>query len=102
VSHRHSALIRTIFQDPVSANIHWREVESLLHHLGAQVDTLSGNRIHMRLNRADCVLHRPHHGNTLDKTAVRSLRGYLASAGITPALYEERGSGSGDKQGPET
>jgi len=95
MSHRHGALIRTIFQDPVSANIHWREVESLLRHLGAEIETLSGNRIHLRLNRAESVLHRPHHGNTLDKTAVRGLRGYLASAGITPALYEEHGEGPG-------
>jgi hypothetical protein len=101
VSHRHSALIRTIFQDPVSANVHWREVESLLHHLGADVETLSGNRIRLRLNRAEAVLHRPHHGNTLDKNAVRSLRGHLASAGITPALYEERerGNDAGGKSG---
>jgi len=27
-------LLRVIFQDPISGNIHWREVESLLHHLG--------------------------------------------------------------------
>ena len=26
MSHRHGALIRTIFHDPVSGNIHWREV----------------------------------------------------------------------------
>ena len=37
MSHKHLHLLRTIFQDPVSGNIHWREVESLLHHLGAEV-----------------------------------------------------------------
>ncbi len=89
MSHRHESLIRTIFHDPISANIHWREIESLLTHLGAQVETLSGARIRVRLNRAEGILHRPHHGNTLDKNAVRGLRGYLASAGITPSLYEE-------------
>ena len=35
MSHKHANLMRSIFQDPPSANIHWREVESLLHHLGA-------------------------------------------------------------------
>ena len=35
MSHKHAHLMRSIFQDPLSANIHWREVESLLHHLGA-------------------------------------------------------------------
>ena len=100
MSHRHGALIRTIFQDPVSANVHWREVESLLRHLGAEIETLSGNRIHMRLNHAEGVMHRPHHGNTLDRNAIRSLRGYLASAGVTPSQYEERGSQPDAKAGP--
>lgn len=100
VSHRHSALIRTIFQDPINTNIHWREVESLLRHLGADIEALSGNRIHLRLNRADGVLHRPHHAHTLDRNAIRTLRGYLASAGITPALYEARENNPPDKPAP--
>ena len=37
MSHKHAHLMRSIFQDPPSANIHWREIESLLHHLGAEV-----------------------------------------------------------------
>ena len=90
MSHRHSALIRAIFQDPVSANIHWREIESLLHHFGVEIETLSGNRIRLRLNHAEGVLHRPHHGGTLDKNGVRELRGYLASAGLTPSQIEAR------------
>ena len=90
MSHRHSALIRAIFQDPVSANIHWREIEWLLHHFGVEIETLSGNRIRLRLNHAEGVLHRPHHGATLDKNGVRGLRGYLASAGLTPSQIEAR------------
>lgn len=89
--HRHGALIRTIFHDPVSGNIHWREVESLLHHLGAEIEPLSGNRIRFRIKHVEAVLHRPHQGSVLDRNAVRSLRGYLASAGVTPSLYEQRG-----------
>ena len=100
MSHHHGTLIRTIFQDPINTNVHWREVESLMRHLGAEIETLSGNRIRLRLNRAEGVLHRPHHGHTLDRTAIRSLRGYLASAGITPALYEERGNNSAQKPAP--
>ena len=88
MSHKHEHLLRTIFQDPINANIHWREIESLLHHLGAQVETLSGNRIRAKLRHAEGVLHRPHHGNTLDRNGVRGLRGFLASAGVTPSLYE--------------
>jgi hypothetical protein len=84
----HGALLRTIFQDPISANIHWREIESLLHHLGASVESLNGNRIRVKLNRAEAVLHRPHHTNTLDRNGVRGLRAFLAGAGMTPSQYE--------------
>ena len=84
----HGALLRTIFQDPISANIHWREVESLLHHLGADTETLNGNRLRVKLGRAEAVLHRPHHGNTLDRNGIRGLRGFLAAAGSTPSQYE--------------
>ena len=37
MSHKHLHLLQTIYHDPISANIHWREIESLLTHLGATV-----------------------------------------------------------------
>ena len=84
----HAALLRAIFHDPISANFHWRDVESLLHHLGADTESLNGNRLRVKLNRAEAVLHRPHHGNTLDRNGVRALRGFLAGAAMTPSQYE--------------
>jgi hypothetical protein len=87
VSH-HAALLRSIFQEPINANIHWREVESLLHHLGAETESLNGNRLRVKLNSAEAVLHRPHHGHTLDRNGVRALRGFLAAARSTPSQYE--------------
>jgi hypothetical protein len=88
MSHKHEQLLRTLFRDPVSGNIHWREVESLLGHLGAQVEPLSGARLRVRLNRREGILHRPHHGNTLDRNAVHHLREFLGSAGATPSAVE--------------
>ena len=88
MSHKHESLLRTIFHDPISGNIHWREVESLLHHVGADIESLSGVRIRVKLNGAEGILHRPHHGNTLDRSAVRHLREYLAHAKMTPSQYE--------------
>jgi hypothetical protein len=69
MSHKHENLLRTIFHDPISANIHWREIESLLHHLAAEIEPLSGARLRVKLNGVEGILHRPHHGNTLDKSA---------------------------------
>lgn len=87
MSHKHEHLIQSIFRDPITANLHWREVESLLHHLGAEIESLSGARLRVKLNGHEDVLHRPHHGNTLDRSAIKILREYLARARVTPSLF---------------
>ncbi len=88
MSHKHEAFIRAIFQDPISGNLHWREVEALLHHLGASVESISGARVRVVLNGAEGILHRPHHSNVLDRSAIKHLREYLTHARVTPSLYE--------------
>ena len=45
MSHKHLHLLQTIYHDPISANIHWREIESLLTHLGATVEAAHGGRV---------------------------------------------------------
>ena len=94
MSHKHEQLIRTIFREPISGNIHWREIESLLHHVGATVEPLSGARIRVKLNGVEGVLHRPHHSNVLDRQGVRALRAYLAHSRITPSQYESGAPGA--------
>jgi hypothetical protein len=90
MSHKHEQLLRTLFHDPVSGNIHWREIESLLNHVGAQIEPLSGARLRVKIGKVEGILHRPHHGNTLDRNAVQYLREFLGHAGVTPSLYEQR------------
>jgi hypothetical protein len=91
MSHKHAHLIQAIFHDPISGNIHWREVESLLNHVGAEMEPLSGARFRVRLNGMEGVIHHPHHSNVLDRQDVKYLREYLARAGVTPSLYDEKG-----------
>lgn len=88
MSHRTANLLRAIFHDPPSGNVHWREVESLLKHVGASLEPISGARIRVKLNRMEGVLHRPHHSNVLDVSALMHVREILARGGVTPSLYE--------------
>lgn len=88
MSHKHLALLGALFHDPPSGNLHWREAESLLVHLGATLEPVPGNRLRVRLNGREGVLHRPHHSNVLQRSELKHLREYLASAGITPSSYE--------------
>ena len=66
-----------------------REIESLLSHVGADIEQLSGARIRVKLNGAEGILHRPHHGgNTLDRSSVQHLRELLAEAmTFAPAIF---------------
>jgi hypothetical protein len=93
MTHKHQNLIRAIFREPASGNIHWREVESLLHHLGATMQPLSGARVRVRLHEVEDILHRPHHSNVLDRQGLRDLRTYLARARVTPSQYESGQAG---------
>ena len=85
MSHKHERLIDDIYHDPVSANIHWRDVESLLNHLGAETVGSHGAVVHVVLNGVEAMVHRPHHGGTCSKQDVRHLREVLSSAGIRPS-----------------
>jgi hypothetical protein len=88
MSHKHETLLRSIFGGPVSGNIHWREVESMLTHLGARVEPHHGASFRVVLNGVEGFLHRPHNSNTCSKQELRHVREYLASAGVTLSQIE--------------
>lgn len=93
MSRHHVQLLRTIFNDPPSGNVHWRDIESFLRHVGAAMEPLSGARYRVTLGRMEHVLHRPHHSNTLGRESLLQLRAFLARSGVTPSLYEAKGEG---------
>ena len=90
MSHRVANLLRTIYHDPPSGNVHWREIESLLRHVGAELEPMSGARIRARIGPMEGILHRPHHSNVLDASGLLHLRQFLARAGVTPSQYESK------------
>jgi hypothetical protein len=88
MSHKHLHLLRSLFQDPPSGNIHWREIESLLHHLGAEIEPVHGARFRVVLNRQEYFLHHPHQGSVFGRQDIKHLREFLARAGVSPSSYE--------------
>lgn len=95
MSRHHTNLIRALFHDPPPHNLHWRDVESLLKHVGATLEPLSGARTRVTLGRVEDILHRPHGGDELDRQSVLHVRAFLGRAGVTPAAYESRGDAAG-------
>lgn len=82
MSHKYDHLMHAIFDGPVSGNVHWREIESLLTHLGATIDAHHGASFRVVLNGVEGFLHRPHNSTTCTKDEVRHVRDFLKSAGI--------------------
>jgi hypothetical protein len=75
-------VLEAIFEEPVRANIVWRDVEALLKSLGAEITEGRGSRVRVGLNERTAVLHEPHPEKEMKKAAVRYLRGFLSEAGV--------------------
>ena len=88
MSNKHLHLLQAIYRDPPSSNIHWREVESLLGHLGATIESAHGARFRIVLNRFEFFMHHPHNTATCPKQEIKQLREFLARAGVTLSAYE--------------
>lgn len=81
---RHLRTLAAVFEDPVRANILWRDIETMLLHVGATLEEGSGSRIWFTLHGRRAVFHRPHPQKEVPPRAVRGVRRFLANAGVTP------------------
>ncbi len=81
---RHQRTLNSIFTQPISGNIKWRDVEALLRNLGATLSERAGSRVAVSLEGRISYFHRPHPSPNMDKGAVRALRKFLQSVRITP------------------
>ena len=79
---RHRGTLDALFAEPTRSNVHWRDVESLLRSLGAEISEGSGSRIRVVLRGTKAVFHRPHPARQLGKPMVRSVRRFLTNAGL--------------------
>jgi hypothetical protein len=81
---KHDTTLQGIFKTPTKANLKWRDIESLLKHLGATMTEGKGSRVRVMLNNVAAVFHRPHPRKEASKGSVESVREFLENAGIEP------------------
>jgi len=81
---KHRRTLQAIFARPERADIAWRDIESLLVSLGAELSEGNGSRVRIALQGVRAVFHRPHPQKETDKGAVKSMRRFLQEAGIEP------------------
>ena len=79
---KHDHTLSAIFAEPVRSNIRWSDIEALFGHLEADVTEGRGSRVRVALNGVRAVFHRPHPRKETSKPAVRSVRTFLATAGV--------------------
>lgn len=81
---KHQKTLQLVFSRPVSANVKWRDIESLLASLGAEIAEREGSRIEVFLFGEIRVFHRPHPRPDTDKGAVASLRKWFSDNEVKP------------------
>jgi len=81
---KHKRTLEKIYVRPVSANIYWKDIESLFIALGADISERVGSRIAVYLFGEIQVYHRPHPTPTTDKGAVAGVRRWLENNEVTP------------------
>lgn len=75
-------VLKLIFTNPVPADILWKDIESLLKVLAAEVTQGQGSQVRVKLNGIRAVFHETHPEKETDKGAVKSVREFLLKAGI--------------------
>ncbi|MCL2021929.1 MAG: type II toxin-antitoxin system HicA family toxin [Betaproteobacteria bacterium] len=85
MSRKHRNLLDTILNNPPTCNLHWRDVEALLIHLGAVIEPNHGARFKVTLNGHEFFFRHPSHSSELQRLDVKHLRGELLAAGIDRA-----------------
>lgn len=81
---KHTLILKAILYDPIQSGILWRDIETMLKSLGAEISERKGSRICISLNGIDAVFHRPHPRKETDKGALSSMRRFLKEAGVKP------------------
>lgn len=79
---KHDAILKAIFAKPIQSNIAWKDIESLLEALGAELSEGNSSRVRIALNDRKAVSYRPHPQKETDKGAVVSMRRFLIAVGI--------------------
>ena len=81
---KHTKTLEQIFRHPVSGNIRWEDVESLLVHLGSEVEERRGSRVAVLLFDEGLIFHRPHPSPNADKGAIAGIRRWMDQHGVRP------------------
>jgi len=84
MNRKHLRTLELLYSRPVSGGIKWRDIESLMATLGAEISGREGSRMGVRLFGDRSVFHRPHPSPDTDKGAVEAIRKWFNENGVKP------------------
>ncbi len=85
MNHRHRKVLHQLFAHPISANIDFNDVQSVLKELGAEVEDRSGARIAVTMKGHTVLFHHANH--SVPKEEVQQIRRFLIDCGVAPEQY---------------
>lgn len=85
MNHRHRKVLHQLFAHPISANIDFNDVQSVLKELGAEVEDRSGARVAVTLKGHTVLFHHANH--SVPKEEVQQIRRFLIDCGVAPEQF---------------
>jgi len=84
VNSKHRKTLEAVWADPVSGNIRWSRIESLLIALGCRVIEGPGSSVTFEWQGRKATFHRPHPGKEALRYRVKAARELLQYMEIKP------------------
>ena len=81
---KHRKTLNAIFTDPVPSSIAWKDIESLLIAVGAELIEGNGSRVRFNKEETIATFHRPHPQKEAKPYQVRDARYFLKQIGEQP------------------
>ena len=85
MNHHQRKILHAIFAHPVNANLEMKDIEAVLHGLGAELETRTKSRLGVKLNGKETSLHLANH--TLLKAEVMQVRKFLEACGVSVGAF---------------
>ena len=82
LSKKQQKVLDSFFENPIRADVEWKDIENLHIALDATLSEGKGSRVRIYLNGIRAVFHRPHPKKETDRGALKSMRRFLIESGV--------------------
>lgn len=82
MKNKHKETLGRIFHNPIQSGIKWKDIETMLLAMGAEISEGHGSRVRIALKGMRAVFHRPHPQKETDKGAIIPMRRFLLETGM--------------------